>query len=131
LDNNFFIASNQLFHNLISNAFKFADDKRLLEINISSRKLRENEIQQYPGLKLNRDYAEILFRDNGIGFEQQYAGQIFEIFQRLHEKSDYPGTGIGLALCKKIVSNHGGVIFGKSVVGKGTTFHIIMPVEAI
>ena len=71
---------------------------------------------------------KITFQDNGIGFEQQYDKVIFSLFQRLHGKQDYAGTGIGLALCKKIVENHGGFIHAISAPGKGATFVVYLPV---
>ena len=93
---------NQLFLNLISNALKFS--KRRPEIRITSAYLGRNNS---PG---NTEFAEIVFTDNGIGFDQQYADKIFNVFQRLHNRQDYPGTGIGLALCKKIIDQHHGRI---------------------
>jgi signal transduction histidine kinase len=65
--------------------------------------------------------------DNGIGFDQEYAEHIFELFKRLHSKASYEGTGIGLALCKKIAENHGGDIYAVSKSGVGTTFKVILP----
>ena len=65
--------------------------------------------------------------DNGIGFDEQYADRIFELFQRLEAKSQYPGTGIGLSICRKIVANHQGQIFAESKLGEGTSFSIILP----
>src|SRR5690606_2462241 len=72
-------------------------------------------------------YYKITFSDNGIGFEEKYAEQIFEIFKRLHGKEIYPGSGIGLALCRRIVSNHQGILLAESEYGKGTKFQIILP----
>lgn len=72
-------------------------------------------------------YVKISVIDNGIGFEQRYAQQIFGMFQRLHGKHEYSGTGIGLALCKKIAENHGGYITATSEVGKGTQFDVYLP----
>ena len=72
-------------------------------------------------------YVEIKFTDNGIGFESKYSEQIFTIFQRLHGKQSYSGTGIGLALCRKIVENHHGLITAEAELGVGATFTIILP----
>jgi light-regulated signal transduction histidine kinase (bacteriophytochrome) len=66
-------------------------------------------------------------QDNGIGFSEQYKEKIFALFQRLHSKSDYAGTGIGLALVKKVVVNHHGKVWAESKEGKGSTFHILLP----
>ena len=73
--------------------------------------------------------CQIIFKDNGIGFDEKYAEQIFEVFQRLHGRSEYEGSGIGLSVCKKIVERHGGSIEAKSELGEGATFIIRMPVE--
>ena len=74
-----------------------------------------------------RQYVKLVFEDNGIGFDQQYAKQIFTIFQRLNDRQSYSGTGIGLALCKKIVENHQGYISAYSEPGKGARFVIFLP----
>jgi signal transduction histidine kinase len=66
-------------------------------------------------------------QDNGIGFDAKYAEQIFEVFKRLHGRDIYPGSGIGLALCRRIVTNHAGILFASSIPGKGSHFHIILP----
>jgi light-regulated signal transduction histidine kinase (bacteriophytochrome) len=73
--------------------------------------------------------VEITFEDNGIGFDQQFSQQIFQIFQRLHRNEQFEGTGIGLALCKKIVSNHHGDISAESKEGKGAGFRVVLPLE--
>ncbi|HSU49073.1 MAG TPA: ATP-binding protein, partial [Segetibacter sp.] len=88
-------------------------------------------LKNYKQLEKGTEYYEICVVDNGIGFQQEFADQIFIIFQRLNDKEDYPGTGIGLALCRKIVRNHGGEIVAKSEEGKGTTFYIILPVNQL
>jgi signal transduction histidine kinase len=116
---------NQLFFNLFSNSLKFSATDPV--ITISSRILSDKEVKEHEFLHAKVRYVEILFKDNGIGFEQQYADQIFTIFQRLHDKKSYEGTGIGLALCKKIVENHHGFITAKSELGKGAFFYIYLP----
>ena len=104
----------QLFGNLLSNALKYNRPGVPVIIGIRAERV-ENEYQ-------------IQFSDNGIGFEQSYAEQIFHIFQRLHRKTEYSGTGIGLAICKKIVENHGGSISATGHAGKGATFLVRLPV---
>lgn len=127
---------NQLFYNLISNALKFSKADIQPVIHVSSRNLSPAQLKKHQSLIQHRPvaggksplYKEIIFKDNGIGFEQKYEKQIFIIFQRLHGKSEYTGTGIGLALSKKIVENHHGEIFVKAKTNGGTSFHIILPV---
>jgi two-component system CheB/CheR fusion protein len=117
----------QLIHNLISNALKFSKPKTPVQITISSRNTigsKENNINLVPG----KEYCHITFMDNGIGFEPRFSEQIFEVFQRLHDQEDYSGTGIGLAIVKKIVENHNGVISATSELGKGAKFDIYIPV---
>ena len=87
------------------------------------------DVIKYHGLKAGATYVALAFKDNGIGFEQQYAEQIFIIFQRLNNQKAYGGTGIGLALCKKIVENHHGMIKVDSEPGIGTSFYIYLPVN--
>jgi two-component system CheB/CheR fusion protein len=120
---------NQLFYNLFSNALKFSRENVAAIITITSRILSEEEVEHYPDLNAKIPYLEILFNDNGIGFNQQYAKQIFTIFQRLHGQETYSGTGIGLALCKKIVENHHGEICAFSKESGGATFQILLPVK--
>lgn len=120
---------NQLFHNLISNALKFSRADVPSIINITSNQLSTSELAQYPDLNEHLSYVEIIFKDNGIGFDQQFANKMFTIFQRLHSKDQYLGTGIGLALCKKIVENHQGQICSFSVGNDGASFHIILPMK--
>jgi two-component system CheB/CheR fusion protein len=118
---------NQLFLNLISNSIKFSKQKP--EISISSLIVNGSQTKAIDGFTGNGKYAELIFKDNGIGFEQQYAEKIFTVFQRLHGKQEYPGTGIGLALCKKIITNHNGNISVTSTPGEGTTFKIYLPLN--
>ncbi|HOY06149.1 MAG TPA: ATP-binding protein [Saprospiraceae bacterium] len=116
----------QLCLNLISNALKFTEQQPVIQI--TSRVVSAEDISRMTGWVANGNYAELVFKDNGIGFDQQYAQKIFTIFQRLHDKHSYAGTGIGLALCKKIVDNHNGFITAQSEVGKGSAFYIYLPV---
>ena len=115
----------QLFSNLISNALKFSREDKSPIITISASMLdKENIISKS---HFGEHCYCITVADNGIGFEQQYADRIFHIFQRLHGKTAYQGTGIGLAMCKKIVQNHRGDIFATSSEGNGAVFNIILP----
>lgn len=117
---------NQLFSNLIGNSLKFAEKHP--EIHISTEILPQGNIPNIPHLKPNTHYLKLKFKDNGIGFEQQYAEKIFTIFHRLNGRKSYSGTGIGLALCKKIVENHKGFIFAESALDQGASFTIYLPV---
>ncbi len=117
----------QLFANLVSNSLKFSEDKT--HIKISSHIVTKNQIKNPPLSLTNRNYVQIIFEDNGIGFEQQYEKIIFSLFQRLHGKQDYAGTGIGLALCKKIAENHNGYITAIGELNKGAKFMIYLPVD--
>lgn len=116
----------QLFTNLIANALKFNSDKPLIKIR--SRIIEESEIIKRPDHLKKGAYHEISVTDNGIGFEQKYSDLIFSMFQRLHGKQQYAGTGIGLALCKKITENHGGYITVTSAPGHGSVFYVYLPV---
>ena len=102
----------QLFQNLIANGIKFRGE-RPAEINVSARR--------------DGDHWVFAVRDNGIGIERQYWDQIFVIFRRLHTRQKYAGTGIGLAICKRIVERHGGQIWLDSQPGQGTTFYFTLP----
>lgn len=118
---------NQLFYNLLNNALKFTYDGRKPVIRITSHSLSSKELTRYPKLKKTGKYHEITFSDNGMGFSQEYAEHIFGMFKRLGDKSQYPGSGIGLALCRKVVENHNGHIYALSKEGEGATFVIILP----
>ncbi|HEU5289880.1 MAG TPA: response regulator [Cyclobacteriaceae bacterium] len=111
-----------LFENLISNALKYAQRDKHPIIKIRSELAA-------PGNKLNHEnkYHRIYVEDNGIGFNQKYSEEIFGMFRRLHSNRDYEGTGIGLALCKKIVEQHRGFISARSVENEGSTFIISFP----
>jgi PAS domain S-box-containing protein len=121
------IQLNQLFYNLISNALKFSKDNFPPTLRIECRKA---ETEALRSLRLpKKNYYELSFSDNGIGFSKKFAHQIFEIFQRLHSKDHYPGTGIGLALSKKVVQNHGGGIVAESEEGSGSVFKVYLPLN--
>jgi PAS domain S-box-containing protein len=115
----------QLFSNLISNSLKYTRNPPV--INITFEKPSDSEIQNYPKLNPDFSYIKFVFSDNGIGFEQEYSERIFNVFQRLHGKQTYSGTGIGLAICKKIVENHEGIIFADSKPNEGAKFTVILP----
>jgi len=117
----------QLFYNLVSNSLKFTAEKPV--ITITMRELSATEVNANADLYKGLGYIEIIFKDNGIGFDQKYASQIFTIFKRLNTKEAYSGTGIGLALCKKIVDNHHGAISAQSNPGEGAQFTLVLPVE--
>ena len=115
----------QLFQNLIGNALKFhkQDEAPIVRVtSVSSVGDESNESDQ------SGSFHKIIFEDNGIGFEEKYADRIFGVFQRLHGKTEYEGTGIGLSVCKKIVERHGGSIEVKSSPGKGTSFIVTLPI---
>lgn len=116
----------QLFANLISNSLKYRRENTAPVIAISSTLLPAGTAPKY-NLDEDTTYYCIEFTDNGIGFNQEYSDKIFNIFQRLHGKSEYSGTGIGLSICKKIVQNHHGHIEASSVKGSGAKFIVILP----
>lgn len=117
----------QLFTNLLSNSIKYR--KKDIDPLISIKYVKVNS-EDEPVLpkKINKMYYKFEIIDNGIGFEQQYAEKIFILFNRLHNKEEYTGTGIGLAICKKIVDNHKGYIYANSEPAKGSSFTIYLPV---
>jgi two-component system, chemotaxis family, CheB/CheR fusion protein len=120
---------NQLFYNLLGNALKFSKPEVSPVIHISCRLLTAGEVPGHLALKGSTSYCEIIFQDNGIGIDKKFAEQVFLIFQRLNAREHFEGTGIGLALCKKIVSGHQGEIYMTSAEGGGTQFHIVLPID--
>ena len=102
----------QLFQNLIENSIKFKKDNESPRIHVTC--------------KTENDVCEFMVKDNGIGIDMQFHDRIFVIFQRLHSKEKYPGTGIGLSICKRIVERHGGKIWFESNENEGTTFHFTL-----
>jgi signal transduction histidine kinase len=116
----------QLFFNLINNAVKYKHPDRDLQIYVKYELANTAELQEYkaePGIT----YHKISVIDNGVGFDTRYAHKIFEIFQRLNNAADASGSGIGLAICKKIVQNHKGFIHATGKPGKGANFSIFLP----
>ncbi len=116
----------QLFGNLISNALKYRNTTTVSKIVVRAERVHRNQITG-PFTKAEKYYQKISLIDNGIGFSPEYAEKIFEVFQRLHQRAEFSGTGIGLAICKKIVENHHGYIYATSEVGKGAAFVIYLP----
>ena len=116
---------NQLFFNLVGNSLKFSKPGVPPVITIASRQLVPEEVKAL-GLS-ERSFLQLTFSDNGIGFKPEYKQQIFEIFQRLNNREQYAGTGIGLALSKRVVENHDGVIDAQAEEGKGATFTVYLP----
>ena len=117
---------NQLFYNIVGNSLKFCKEEEPCNLTIASRALSLVEVLT-SGLDEKLSYCEITVKDNGIGFRQELAEAIFSIFKKLNGNSKYEGSGIGLALCRKIVNIHRGQIFARSAVDTGTTIHIILP----
>ncbi|MDR6197013.1 CHASE3 domain-containing protein [Siphonobacter sp. SORGH_AS_0500] len=120
----------QLFLNLLSNALKFQQTGINPRVRISYKQVTGQEIPNIDtDLKKEQSYHRIRISDNGIGFEPEYAEKIFIIFQRLHAKTAYGGTGIGLAICRRVVTNHEGYIFAEGKPGEGAIFTIYFPME--
>ncbi len=116
----------QLFQNLIGNALKFVTPGMVPLVRVSWKMLSDGEAAG-KGLAGNRPWLQIEVADNGIGFDNQYAQKIFTVFQRLHGRAEYEGTGIGLAICKKVVKHHGGLIEAAGTPGAGATFRFVIP----
>jgi len=119
----------QLFYDIIHNSLKFSKVDVAPIIEIASRKLTKKDMKSHANLDNKLSYCEITFKDNGIGFDQKYTEQIFTMFQRLSSGGEYPGTGIGLAICKKVVNNYHGEIFAEGLEDKGAVIHVLLPVE--
>ena len=120
----------QLFQNLVSNALKFRQPGIAPQINIRSELVAASDLPaSVKPIRLVTAYYRIEVADNGIGFDEHHLDRIFEVFQRLHGKSAFAGTGIGLAICEKVVANHGGTITASSKPGQGATFKVYLPVH--
>ncbi|MDQ6477333.1 ATP-binding protein [Dyadobacter sp. LHD-138] len=121
----------QLFQNLLSNSIKYHKKDQRPVIRITHR-LVNGEI--IPGVKPSHQdiqFHQIRISDNGIGFKKEFSEKIFIIFKRLHGRNEFAGTGIGLAICKRVVSNHNGYIFAESTEGEGANFYIYLPSESL
>ena len=116
----------QMFINLLGNSIKYSKANVPPEIQIDYRKISLQQIGQLV-LPAKKDFHKFTFSDNGIGFSEEYSQRIFELFSRLHNKDEIAGTGIGLAICKKIVENHKGYILAKGKPGEGAVFEIYLP----
>jgi PAS domain S-box-containing protein len=117
----------QVFQNIISNALKFSKPEQFPVIDITCRRLKEKSFDSEE--QNDGPYCSFYIQDNGIGFDEKYSNNIFSLFERLHSKDIYEGTGIGLAITKKIVEKHNGLITARSHEGKGAVFIIILPVH--
>ncbi len=123
----------QLFQNLLSNALKFSrrdasGNSTIPVITITYQKIQVRALPSIikPIVQAS-EYHQIDIQDNGIGFDEQYRDRIFQVFQRLHGKNEFAGTGVGLAICQNVVNNHGGAITARSVLGEGSVFSVYFP----
>jgi Bacteriophytochrome (light-regulated signal transduction histidine kinase) len=117
----------QVFQNILSNALKFSKPDVPCFISIGADMVQDKNADS--PVDENGQWVRISIRDNGIGFNEKYLPKIFTIFQRLHTRKEYDGTGIGLAICKKIVEKHGGLITATSVENEGSTFIMVLPLK--
>ena len=120
----------RLFQNLINNAVKFHKPNQGSHVEVQGRVVKSQDVRNELGLTLaDISYVRFSVKDNGIGFEEKYNEKVFNIFQRLHGRMEYEGTGIALAICRKIVTNHNGHIVARSVENVGSEFIVILPVS--
>jgi PAS domain S-box-containing protein len=120
----------QFFQNLISNSIKYTKPNLPPLLQISSDEVSGSEVKaSQPLAEADKKYHLIQLQDNGIGFEQEYAEEIFKVFTRLHNTSDYPGTGVGLSIVQRVVENHRGCIWAESQPGEGASFKALLPID--
>ncbi len=117
----------QVFQNLIGNALKFSKTDELPVIDITSEIIETKDFESKANP--NGNFCRIEVKDNGIGFDERYLDKIFVIFQSLNDRAAYEGTGIGLAIAKKIIEKHNGLITAKSQIGVGSSFIMILPIK--
>lgn len=117
----------QLLQNLISNALKFHRNDEPPLVSVRGQLLKNTE--QLTESSLATEFCQLIIQDNGIGFEMKYLDRIFNVFQRLHGRSEYEGTGMGLAICRKIAERHNGSITATSTLGQGATFIVTLPIK--
>jgi light-regulated signal transduction histidine kinase (bacteriophytochrome) len=122
------IQMHQLLQNLVSNALKFSNKEEPLVVTVSSALIQDNE-NGSDSSKASADQYAIVIEDNGIGFDEKYADRIFGVFQRLHGRNEYEGTGIGLSICKKIAERHDGSISAEGTPGEGAKFIVTLPTK--
>ncbi|RYY15715.1 MAG: PAS domain-containing sensor histidine kinase, partial [Chitinophagaceae bacterium] len=115
----------QVFQNIVSNAVKFSREGTVPRVHIACKKIAEKSFGAPPDD--NGNYCLISIEDNGIGFDEKFVNNIFVLFERLHSKDAYEGTGIGLAISKKIIEKHNGLIRAESSPGQGSKFSFVLP----
>jgi two-component system sensor kinase FixL len=125
----------QLLQNLIGNALKFQPANATPQVAVEAKIRNREEIPDLPLPKslvapsADDQFCVLTVKDNGIGFDEQYLEKVFAVFQRLHGRSEYEGTGVGLAVCRRITDRHGGVITARSRLGEGSTFIVVLPIK--
>ena len=117
----------QLFYNLINNALKFSKPGEKNHITINVKKVKGFEVNGSSGLIPGKDYISIEIKDQGIGFDMDDTEKMFQLFSRLNSKDKYEGTGLGLALCKKIALRHNGNIIAQGKENEGASFNVFLP----
>jgi light-regulated signal transduction histidine kinase (bacteriophytochrome) len=126
----------QLLQNLLGNALKFQTPGAVPNIKVDAQLITRDQIHEdaklpkrSPDEKPDDKFCLLTVQDNGIGFEEQYLEKVFTVFQRLHGRSEFEGTGVGLAVCRRITDRHGGLITAQSKAGEGSTFIVILPMQ--
>ena len=121
----------RLFQNLVGNAVKFHKVDKKPVVDVSGKIIEKSELERESIIIPGDQFVRFSIKDNGIGFDQKYTDKIFNIFQRLNGRTAFEGTGIGLAICRKIVENHRGYITAKSIEDVGSEFIVIFPKDPV